>query len=388
MEVCGIIAEYDPFHTGHAWQIAEIRRRLGPDCAVVCALGGSWSQRGTPALLDRSVRARQALRGGADLVLELPLPWAIASAEGFARGGVAVLRGSGVVTHLCFGSEEGRLEPLARIAGCLDSPAYPPALRRHLAGGLSFPAARQRAVEELLGPEGALLALPNNNLGVEYLRAAGGGLTAMTVPRQGAGHGQPPDGGFASAGYLRELLRQGEGSAAQPYLLPGTLEDLGQMADIRLGERAALERLRRLEPEELAALPDCGEGLSNRLYRAIRQGGGLEDILSRAKTKRYPLSRLRRVLLHAWLGLTREDIPPAPAYLRVLGLNGRGRLLLREMKGRAALPLVIRSTDVRDLPPQAQALFRLEVRAADCWGLCLPQPPPCGQEWRRGPAVS
>ncbi|MCD8377004.1 MAG: nucleotidyltransferase family protein, partial [Oscillospiraceae bacterium] len=333
MDVCGIIAEYDPFHTGHAWQIAEIRRRLGPGCAVVCVLGGGWSQRGTPALLDKSVRARLALEGGADLVLELPLPWAIASAEGFARGGVALLRASGAVTHLCFGSEEGRLEPLERLAGCLDSPAYPPALRRHLAEGLSFPAARQKAVEELLGPEGALLRQPNNNLGVEYLRAAAGsGLTAMTVPRRGTGHGQPPAGGFASAGYLRGLLRRGEGKKAAPYLLPGTLEALGPMADIRLGERSALERLRRLEPEALAALPDCGEGLSNRLYRAIRQGGGLEDILQRAKTKRYPLSRLRRVLLYAWLGLTREDVPPAPLYLRPLGLNGRGRLLLREMK--------------------------------------------------------
>ncbi len=321
-------------------------------------------------------------------MLELPLPWAISSAEGFARGGMNLLRASGVATHLCFGSEEGRLEPLARVAQCLDSPDYPPALRRHLAQGLSFPAARQRAVEELLGPEGALLALPNNNLGVEYLRAtAGSGLTAITVPRQGAAHGQAPAGGFASAGYLRALLRQGQGEQAAAYLLPGALDRLGQMADLALGERAALERLRRLEPDELAALPDCGEGLSNRLYRAIRQGGGLEDILRRAKTKRYPMARLRRVLLYGWLGLERQAIPPAPLYLRVLGMNRRGRLLLRQMKERAALPLLTRPAGVRSLSPQAQALFQLEVQAADCRGLCLPQPPPCGQEWRRGPVV-
>lgn len=390
MAVCGIIAEYDPFHSGHKWQISEVRRQLGADCGVLCVLGGNWSQRGTPALLDKHARARLALLGGADLVLELPLPWAIASAEGFAQGGAALLKGAGVVTHLCFGSEAGQLEPLQRLAACLDSRDYPPALRRGLDAGLSFPAARQKAVEQLLGPEGALLSLPNNNLGVEYLRAiAGSGLRPMTVPRQGAGHGQSPSGGFASASYLRRLLRQGNWEKAAPYLLPDTqaLLDGTPMAELSLGERAALDRLRRLTEADLAALPDCGEGLSHRLYRAVRQNGSLEGILTQAKTKRYPLARLQRVLLYAWLDLKEEDRPPEPLYLRVLGLNGRGRELLRRMKEEASLPLLTKPAGAANLSPQAQALFQLEARATDCRGLCLPQPPPCGQEWRRSPVV-
>ncbi len=388
MNVCGIIAEYDPFHTGHSWQISEVRRTLGADCAVVCVLGGNFSQRGTPSMLEKHVRARMALLGGADLVLELPLPWATASAEGFARGGIALLKASGIVTHLCFGSEIGDLTPLQEAAGCLNGPDYSSALRTHLDAGLSFPAARQKAAEDLLGKELLLLTEPNNNLGVEYLRAlAGSDITPMTVRRRGAGHDSEPSEGFASGRYLRSLLLQGESEKAAPYMLPGTLDETGPLADIRLGERAMLDRLRRLTEADLAALPDCGEGLSNRLYRAIRDGGGIAEILERAKTKRYSLSRLRRVLLYAWLGLKAEDRPDVPLYIRVLGFNSRGQGLLHLMKSQASLPLLTKPADVRNMSSQVQAQFRLEVRSTDCWGMCLPDPSPCGLEWQNPPIV-
>ena len=186
MNIVGIIAEYNPFHLGHARQIAETRRALG-DCAVVCAMSGHWVQRGECALTDKWTRAGMALRGGADLVLELPTPWATSSAESFARGGVGILAAAGVVDPLSFGSEGGDTAPLYRAAACLDSEEYRTALRRFLDKGLPFAACRQAAVEELLGREAALcLSRPNDNLAVEYLRALPERMGALAVRRVGA----------------------------------------------------------------------------------------------------------------------------------------------------------------------------------------------------------
>lgn len=391
MRICGIIAEYDPFHTGHAYQISALRQELG-GAAVVCVMSGNWTQRGSPAIVDKYLRARLALLGGADLVLELPLPYAISSAEWFARGGVSVLHASGIVTDLCFGSECGSLPPLERAARCLDSEGYRQALRGFLDRGAPFPAARQRAVEQMDGPAGNCLSLPNNNLGVEYLRAlawCGSSIAPMTIPRQGADHNGLPEDGFAPATHLRHLLRENRWDEVKAYLTPGGVEFLKYtpLSDFRLAERAALYRLRQLSPEDLAALPDCGEGLSNRLYRAIEQGASVGEILALAKTRRYTHARLRRVLLWAYLGMTLDNRPASPPYLRVLGLNETGRELLREMRCRSTLPILTKPAHARRLPEPARELFELEARASDLYGLCLPQVPPCGAEWRQGPVV-
>ena len=167
MAVAGIIAEYNPFHRGHAWQIAEIRRRLGEDTAVAVCMSGSFVQRGDFALLGKHARAEMALAGGADLVLELPTPWSAAGAEGFAQGGAALLDGTGVATHLAFGCECGDLEPLRTVAECLDSPAYHALLRQFASGGVTFAAARQAAVQALAGEAAECLSRPNNALAVE-----------------------------------------------------------------------------------------------------------------------------------------------------------------------------------------------------------------------------
>lgn len=392
MHICGIIAEYDPFHTGHARQISALRRELGGDCAVLCVMSGNWTQRAAPALADKHLRARLALLGGADLVLELPLPYAISSAEWFARGGVSALAGTGVVTHLCFGSECGDLAPLEETALCLDSEEYRQTLRGFLDQGLSFPAARQRAAGKLIGSAADCLSLPNNNLGVEYLRALawhGSTIKPMTVLRQGAGHGEGPRDGLASASHLRQCLREGRREEAAPYLIPCEADLLSNasFSNIQLAERAMLYRLRQLRPEDLAALPDCGEGLSNRLYRAISRGTSVEEILSLARSKRYPLARLRRILLWAFLGMTLTDRPEAPPYLQVLGMNETGRALLREIRDRGALPVLTKPAHVRRLPQDAQRAFELDARAADLYGLCLPEVPPCGAEWTRGPVL-
>lgn len=391
MNAVGIVAEYNPFHSGHAYHIAETRRLLEEDRPVVCVMSGSWVQRGECALTDKWTRAALALRGGADLVLELPLPWAISSAEGFARGAVAVLKAAGVVDAISFGSESGDLEGLRRTAAVLDGPEYREALHAELDKGLSFAQSRQRAALRLMGKQAQCLRGANDSLGVEYLRAAGEGLAAVAVPRRGASHDSfSPEEGFASASFLRERLRRGEDSAAW-------LGEEGQKALEKAGlarmeniERAMLACLRQMREADFAALPDSGapEGLPARLVRAAAAAESLEEFYAQAKTRRYAHARIRRLALWAFLGLTGEDRPGTePAYLRVLGMNSRGKKLLREMKERASLPVLTKGAHIRTLEEEAQRLFSLECRGADLFGLCFDKIRPCGTDYTTGPVI-
>ena len=397
MNIAGITAEYNPFHTGHAYQISALKAQLGPDTSVVAVMSGSWVQQGRPAVTDTWTRARMALNGGADLILELPTVWAASSAESFARGAVELLCRCGVIDTLCFGSETGELAPLLAAAECLDSPDYPEQLRKALEGGASFAAARQAAVEALIGPSGAALASPNNNLGVEYLRALRSlhsNIKPVTIRREGAAHNSldRTGEGFRSATQLRQHLARGEWEAVRPYVPAGNLDILqsAPLADPRLGERAVLACLRKMTAEDWAKLPDAGagEGLPQRLERAGRQCQSLDDFFTLAKTRRYAMARLRRMALWAFLGLTAADVPAEPPYLRVLGFNARGREVLKQMKTTAQLPILTKPAHARELDGPGRRLFELEAQCTDLYGLFLPQLPPPGQEWTRGPIIN
>ena len=388
MAVAGIVAEYNPFHLGHAYHLAQTRAALGRDGAVVCVMSGHWVQRGECAAADKWTRSALALAGGADLVLELPTPWAMASAEAFARGAVGLLEATGVVDTLSFGSEEGDLEALQQAAAALDAPGYPARLRAELGRGLSFPAARQAAADC------PCLSSPNNNLWVEYLRALhalGSAMTSMTVARQGAGHDSTGHlEGFASASHIRALLREGRREETAALLPDGSLEALGQPASLLWAERAVLARLRTMEEADWAALPDNGaaEGLPARLVRAARQACSLEEFYTLAKTRRYTHARLRRLAVSAFLGLTQEDRRLAVPYVRVLGLNERGQALLKRMKGSCALPILTKPAQARALDGSARRLFEAESRYTDLYGLCFPTPKPCGLEYTTSPVLS
>ena len=374
MNVAGIVAEYDPFHAGHAYHIAETRRRLG-ECAVAAVMSGNFVQRGTCAIFDKWRRARAALEGGADLVLELPTVYAVSSAEGFARGAVGILAAAGAVTHLSFGSECGDVDRLRQVAACLDSEVYQAGLRRFLDEGMPFAACRQAVVRGILGKDlSDLLSQPNNNLGIEYIRALNAmdsAIRPITVRRAGAAHdgGDHPD--YPSASFLRGEIRSGRLPAEDP-------------ADLRHCERAVLVRLRTMRAADWTALPDSGEweGLPQRLERAGRQCRTLEEFYDLAKTKRYAHARIRRLALWAFLGLRAEDRPAAPPYLRVLGFNDRGREVLREMKRCAGLPIITKPAHGRGLP-----LLELEAKCTDLYQLCREVPGACGLEWTTGPAA-
>ena len=384
MTAVGIIAEYNPFHTGHQWQIAEVRRRLGPDVPVIAAMSGNWVQRGDAAVLEKHSRAAAAVRGGADLVLEIPLTWATASAERFAQGGVGVLAAAGIADTLVFGSESGDLAALQRTADYLQSPAYFDALRAALKTGCSFAAARQQALDAAPGlPHWDTRTRPNDQLALEYLKALPGtGLRPMALPRCGAAHDGAAQDGIASASRIRSLLR--DGADVSEWLPAGETIRPEETAFLERNERGVLTRLRTMTAEDFRALPDCGEGLEHRMVLAAREGCSLEEVCQLAKTKRYAYARIRRLAVRSLLGLTKADLAADLPYLRVLAMNARGQALLPAMKRTARLPILTRPAAVRQLGPKAVRCMELEARGTDLWQLCLAEPGPGGLEWKTG----
>jgi len=397
LKIAGIITEYNPLHRGHLLQLERTRELLGADTAVICAMSGSFVQRGDFALLRKHARAEAAVRSGADLVLELPLPWATASAEGFADGGVETLAATGLVTHLSFGSECGDAAALAEIAAVLDSPAYRDALRRRLESGASYAACRQAAAEELLGADrAALLAQPNNNLGVEYCRAIlrqNCDITPVSILRQGAAHDGETVDGIASASAIREAVRRGHRDGALTLMAPAMAEiflreEAARRAPVLAErcERAVLARLRTMTDEEFDALDEGGEGLVNRFRAAARSAATLAELLDAVKTKRYAYARLRRMALRAYLGIPAR-LPESVPYLRVLAANERGRALLRQMRETARLPVITKPAEARRLTGEAKRIFELEARATDLYTLAYPTPDAAGAEWRESPVM-
>lgn len=384
MNVIGIVTEYNPFHSGHAWQIAESCRQLGADSAVVCVMSGNWVQRGDCAILDKWQRAAMALAGGADLILDLPTPWATASAEFFAQGAVSLLSATGIVTHLSFGSESGLLPQLQAVASCLNSQAYHQQLKQALTGGISFASARQQAVTALLGDGAQLLSSPNNNLAVEYLRCLPPHFTPITVQRAGAGHDQAPSQGHASASWIRQQLRSDNSKITLDYL---PTSPKGELASLTHVERGILAQLRRMDLAEAMALPDSEVGLCNRLLTASGQASTLEELYDLTKTKRYAHARIRRLVLSAFLGLKQSHRQGLPSYLRVLGMSNRGQMLLKQMAETATLPLIIKPGNVRSMDSEVQAAFGLECHCTDLYQLCKPTIGQSGQEWRTSPVI-
>ncbi len=375
MEVVGVICEYNPFHLGHGRQLRRIREALGPDTAVVCAMSGPFVQRGEPAVFGKDVRARAAVLCGADLVVELPLTAALSSAEGFARGGVAVLTGLGVVDRLCFGCESGDGAALDGTARVLLSPEFGPALRRRLESGVSFAAARAAAAADL-GADASLLRRPNDILAVEYckaLRQLGSPLRPLALRRPGDYHAAAPDPENPSATALRALLAAGgDWQAYVPPAAAAVFSDARRHA-MAWGERAVLARLRALDDAAFQALPYGSEGLWRRLAAACRREPSVEAILRAVKSKRYAYARLMRMLQCAYLGLTAADLARPAPHIRVLAFSAAGRRLLRAARARATLPVV----NAGEVPPDRD-YWALECRAADLYALYAegdPEPP-------------
>ena len=384
MTVCGVIAEYDPFHRGHERHLRLAREKTGAEHVIV-VMSGSFTQRGMPALLPAHARAEMALRCGADIVLQLPYAFSVREAEYFALGGVHILNSLGCVTHLSFGCETDDL-PLLRSAACLlEQPdeAFEADLRGRLSGGLSFAAAQGKALEKRLGGAAALLGAPNASLALAYLRALirlNSDIVPVPVLRRTDYHA-PEIEACPSAAAVRGALLRGDWEgvrravpeAAFPVLQSAVLSGVcrPESTDIPL-------RMKLLQSgaEEISAWPGVDEGLEMRILKAAESAAGREALIRAVKTRRYTLGRISRALCHGLMGVRKGDLPPLPLSARVLGFRREARPLLR----------VMQKSDFRLYDrPAREADAALDVRADQLWAALAGQPG--GQTYRRRPVI-
>ena len=358
MKIIGIICEYNPFHNGHFKQIKSIQ---DPENAVVCLMSGNFVQRGMPAIFDKKLRAQAAINCGADLVLELPVTAALSSAEGFAAEGVRIL--SNFCDSLSFGAEDADLNTLISTANALLSEDFSNRLKEELSTGKSFPAARQRALENM-GLDGNILNKPNNILAVEYCKAIlsqNSKMKPAPICRKGNYHDMTPEKENPSATSLRCLIDQEE---AWTDYIPQAAAPCFQDAPIHTiygGEKAILYRLRTMTDAEFEALPYGSEGLWRKLMKNARQYASLEEIITATKSKRYTRTRLDRMIMCAYLGLTAENLSAPAPYVRVLALNDKGRDILLKARETGSFPNI---GEKQDDPYQ-----QIENRCDDLYGL-------------------
>ena len=392
-KLAGIIAEYDPFHNGHAWQLQQAKALDAQRVAVAMSCG--LTQRGALPLLPESVRVQAALTCGADLVFALPAPYACSGAECFARAGVQLLAAAGC-DALVFGAETPDAALLMEAARVLSGAEYRTALKDRLAAGArSFAAARQAAVEAVCPGTGlaALLDKPNNNLAVEYCKAIlelGASLVPIPLPRQGAGHGQAlteTGGQFASASALRTLWQSGGADAAAPYVpaevLPLYREAFaaGQYTDLAAAQRCqlALLRSRCAGTAPFAQVRGISEGLEHRLEAAVRSSTTHAELLDNLTTVRYPRARMRRLAMDAALGYSADAFPALPPYLHLLGAQKDALPLLKA----AALPVSHSLARLAEQNVPCRAVVDAQLRACDFGALCRKKLEPMGGALRQ-----
>ena len=361
MKTVGIICEYNPFHLGHQKQINRVRAAFGDDTAIICLMSGNFVQRGQPAIFHKALRARGAVLAGADLVLELPVTCALSSAEGFARGGVEIL--GKFCDHLCFGCETGDSDSLMVTAKALLSEEFKPLLRSELDKGPSFPAARAAALEAM-GMDAEILRRPNDILAVEYCKAilsTGTSMKPFPIVREGDYHAQIPDSENPSATALRRQILTRE--SWQSYV-PETVREVFENAPVhtlQAAERAVLMKLRTMADAEFEALPYGSEGLWRKFMHASRIESSIDAITAATKSKRYTATRIQRMLLCAFLGITEADLSSPAPYVRALALNDRGRSVLKQAR---EFMHIINAGESVDHP-----YYQMERRCADLYAL-------------------
>lgn len=382
MKIAGIIAEYNPFHNGHAF-LAEKAREAGFS-HVVAVMSGNFVQRGEPALMHHSVRTRAALECGADLVLQLPAVYAASGAQSFAQAGVEILNGLGCVDSLVFGSECGNAEKIAAVSKMIYGEELKPLIACELEKGITFASARENALRKINPEYADIIQSPNNILGVEYAAAIDrlkSPITPVTFARAGVSHdSENAAGGFASASLIREKIRAGESIEAFVPEKAAEIYRNADIADIAEIENAILYRMRTVTAQELANAPDVSEGIENRIISAAKQSTSLEELYMLAKTKRYTHARIRRIILNCFLNVTAEDLKIPVPYIRVTGFNERGAQIIRAAKASASLPVITKAADLAKLDGRAQRIFSLESMAGDVYSLCMKNRMPCGTE--------
>lgn len=402
MQAVGIIAEYNPFHNGHQWHLETAKKQSG--CAFsVGVMSGNFVQRGEPAFFDKWKRAEMAIRGGLDLIIELPVAFALRSAQYFGTGGIQLLNSLGIVSHVCFGAEHADLTMLQQIATATKDSQILADMHLRLQAGSAYAAALGYALEKNYHISPNILSSPNNILAIEYLRAIeklASSLIPLPVTRQQSQYNDLTlTAPFASATSIRNALVSSlsiteEISSALPS---ATIEIIKQLFEEKRGpvtfsnfSSIILAGLRRTSLDKLEQLPNVSEGLHYKLRESALSATNLNQLFSLLKSKRYPYTRLQRIIIHSLLGTTQSQLAAfdesGPLYARVLAFNQNGRLLLKEMQKRSTIPIITKTThflssnerDQHDLTP-LQNMLSLDTIASDIYSLGMPP-----SKWNQG----
>lgn len=388
MLTTGVVAEFNPFHNGHKYLIQYLKERGD---RVVCVIGDDFTQRGDVAVISKYKRAEAALRCGADLCVLLPVQWSMSCANNFAFGAMSLLKNLGFIDSVAFGSECGDINKLFSVCDALENEKFPSLLAAELKKGITFAAARQNALKAIIGNNAEIVSSANDTLGIEYIsacRSLGFSPTFTAVKRVGGMHdSEKPNGTFLSASSIRDRLKDGIESIVD--FVPDDVFSIlkkekidGHLHFASYLEGAMLSHLRRMTAAEIANLPEISEGLENRVFQASKKASSVEECLELIKTKRYTLSRIRRILFYAFLNIDKTFFLKEVPYIKVLGFNDTGRKLISSAQ--TSLSLLVRGSDYLKLEDEAKRCFETQNCAADIYALSCESRLPCGGELTAG----
>ncbi len=418
MTVLGLIVEYNPFHNGHLYHLEEAKRLTNADYTI-CIMSGNFIQRGEPAIVNKWARTKMALMSGADLVIELPVPYSMASAEYFAYGAVKLLDSLGCVDYICFGSESGNIGDLEIIADVLVKEPYEfkGYLLENLSKGYSYPLSREKALEtyftnHLFKPDIILntLSSSNNILGIEYIKAVkrlNSSIKFQTIKRVSNNYNnEEVTGNISSATAVRKFIDINHKKT--------TLEDLESLVppasyNVLLDEFSAgrgpvfshhfqnyiIGQLRKMSLEDIKNLPYVSEGLENRIKKAADESGSIENLIDDIATKRFTRTRIQRIVFSVLTGLNREMFEifnsyGGPQYVRVLGFNDNGRMLLKKFKSSCMLPVITKTSQYKNsCNPLLRRMLQLEAESTDLYVLGYSNPlfKKGGQDFTQNPVI-
>lgn len=387
MKISGIICEYNPFHNGHMYHIQKTRENGATH--IVAVMSGNFVQRGDVAIIDKFERAKAAVRCGADLVIELPVAYALSGAEGFARGAMYILNSMGCIDEVSFGSESGDMNKILSAVQASLAFENTTELRTLMESGMTYPAAIQQLASQKYGRQvGDIFEGANNLLAIEYIKATSylnSKITPFTIARKNAGHDQPDIVcNFASASFIRQNVKENAYSDLMPAPMYEALSlavKEGRTANIANLEKAILYKMRMMSPIELRNVPDVAQGLEHRIYEA-RTAASVNEMMNAIKTKRYTMSRIRRILMNCLLGITKDDTTTPPLYGRILAINERGTDILNIAKGKSRIPLATSLAKLSEINAVTRRCAELEALSTDIYGVAMEKVQPVELDYR------
>lgn len=376
--ITGIVCEYNPFHNGHLYQI-EKAKAMGAD-KIVCVMSGNFVQRGECAFFDKHLRAKAAIMCGADVVIDLPTPWAMASAETFARGSIGLLLNFGI-DALSFGCETDDEELLRSCAESLKSDETANLIKKYTAEGASYPTAVSKALEKTLGEKARnIISSPNNTLAVEYIRHLPENIRLLAIKRQGADHdSDTAKEGIASASMIRNLGFSEDSFSYVPEKLLSLYKDADRYS-LSFGERAILSSLRLMTKDDYALYVSDTNGLDMRIYDSVQTADSLQNLYAWAKSKNYTHSRIRREVMNLYLKIRKDYSDGTPPYMRILAVSEKGLSLLASAKENTAVPIITKHSETKNLYGKAKEIYEAECRNTDLFSLCTEKIKECSIE--------